>query len=144
MKNHRQPSGADAQSQPPQGRGGDDFDRAMRELHAQALASISPRTQARLRVARTAARAPESGQGRVFGWVLASGFAGLFALAIGTQLSGPSSTVAPVLTASTDDARYGSNSGGGEAFATLDENPDFYLWLASNDKAMPTGREQSR
>src|SRR5687767_12844075 len=72
------------------------FDSAMRELHAQALSHVSPMTRARLRVGRTTAqRAPIRG----LGWVLASGFAAVFAVAIGVQWQKPPAATEPMRTA---------------------------------------------
>lgn len=121
------------------GRNDDDaFDRAMRELHAQSLTAVSPQARARLRAARTAAgaaRAPMRG----FGWVLASGCAAVFALTIGLQWRGPSPTApAPAPTATIDAADDDTDS----TVATLDENPDLYLWLASNDDTLPVALER--
>ena len=132
----------------------DAFDRAMHGLHAQALGAVSARTQARLRATRTAATlATDHAPARGFGWVLGSGLAALFALAIGLQFSGaPTTTTSPVQTASIDsssgiavenaDGGVGQREGDEPGFATLDENPDFYLWLASNDDAMPAQWER--
>jgi hypothetical protein len=115
------------------------FDQAMRRLHLQAVDQVSPATRARLRVARQAATTPatarEHRRGR--GWVLATGFAAVSALAIGLLLR-PSpqapaiNSPAPAVAAATS-ATYDADT----ALATLDENPDLYLWLASNDDAMP-------
>lgn len=111
------------------------FDRAMRELHAQALTQVSPRTRVRLRAARTGAahRAPTQG----LRWALATGVVAVFALGIGLQQwRGPSSTTdVPTQIAALDAADYG-------AVAMLDENPDFYLWLASNDDSLPATWER--
>lgn len=117
----------------------DSFDAAMRDLHAQALMQVSPQTRNRLRAARTAAaqRAPVRG----FGWVLASGFAAVFALAIGLQWQGPSGVSAPTPVADSDTVDYVID-GMDTAVATLDENPDFYLWLASNDDTLPGALER--
>lgn len=114
------------------------FDRAMRELHAQALVQVSPQTRARLRAARTTAvirRAPVRG----LGWALASGCAAVFALAIGLQWHGPSPTATvPTNTVGTDAADYSTDS----SVATLDENPDLYLWLASSEATLPVALER--
>lgn len=110
------------------------FDRAMRGLHGQALTHVSARTRARLRAARTAAIHPAPARG--LRWAVASGFAAIFALAIGLQWWGPASTgQAPTQTAAIDAADYGT-------VATLDENPDLYLWLASNDDTLPSSWER--
>ncbi|MDI9238968.1 hypothetical protein QLQ15_08570 [Lysobacter sp. LF1] len=112
------------------------FDQAMRALHTQAVSQVSSATRARLRVARHAAATPagERAPRRGFGWVLASGFAAVFALAIGLQLR-PTITpdAAPAAVATAPNA-YDADT----AVAMLDESPDLYLWLASNDDAMPT------
>ena len=112
----------------------DTFDRAMRELHAHALTQVSPRTRARLRAARTAAtrRAPTRG----LRWGVATGVVAGFALAIGLQWHGPSSNAdAPTQTATRNAEDYG-------AVATLEESPDLYLWLASNDDTLPANWER--
>lgn len=112
----------------------DAFDRAMRELHAQALTQVSPRTRAHLRAARTAAdRAPSRG----VRWALASGLVAVVALAIGLQQwrATSYSADAPPRIAAGDATDIG-------AVATLDENPDFYLWLASNDDTLPATWER--
>lgn len=115
------------------------FDIAMRELHAQALMQVSPQTRARLRAARTAAaqRAPMRG----FGWVLASGCAAVFALAIGLQWHRSPGVTVPTQIADTETADYATDGAYG-ALAALDENPDFYLWLASNDDTLPVALER--
>ncbi|KRA71959.1 hypothetical protein ASD78_16440 [Lysobacter sp. Root667] len=118
---------------------GDDerrFDEAARALHRQALGAVSPATRARLRTARHAsverARAPRRG----LGWALASGCAAVFALAIGVQLQRAPQTAAPpvatppvAMLPAPEAAAYDNAT----ALASLDENPDFYLWLASAD-----------
>ncbi len=108
----------------------DAFDRAMRKLHAQALMQVSPRTRARLRAARTAA-ATRGAPTRGLRWAVATGFVVVFALAIGLQWRGPSSI--PTQTAAIGAANGGTDN----AVGTLDENPDLYLWLASNDDTLP-------
>ena len=130
----------------------DAFDRAMRELHRQALDRVSARTQATLRAARTATvatgRVPATGFGwRAINraeskwaefkrpeahWLWAGGFAAMFALAIGLQLSGPVASVGSPRSAVTD-AAVGAGQSKDTAFATLDENPDFYLWLGAGE-----------
>jgi len=114
------------------------FDQAMRRLHTQAVDQVSPATRARLRVARQAATTPGAAREhrRGPGWVLATGFAAVSALAIGLLLrpspQAPVTAPAPsVATATT--AAFDADT----ALATLDENPDLYLWLASNDDALP-------
>ncbi len=119
----------------------DRFDQAMRELHAQAVSQVSSPTRARLRVARQAAARPaaarpgvERGRGG-FNWVLGSGLAAVFAVAIGLQLRPAQAPVAsaPTVASTTSPIAYDADT----AVAALDENPDLYLWLASNDDAVP-------
>jgi len=121
------------------------FDCATRELHAHALTQVSPHVRARLRAARVGASAAAGVSMHRFGWMLATGFAAVFALAIGVQWrsAAPAPTdmaasVADIDGADTNDAEAGNADG---ATATLDENPDFYLWLASNDDAVPVTRK---
>lgn len=126
----------------------DRFDQAMRELHAQAVTQVSSATRARLRVARNAAARPAVPRARLHGgkagwgagnWMLGSGLAAVFAVAIGLQLrpsQAPVPTAAPpaVSVATTEPAiAFDADT----AVAALDENPDLYLWLASNSDAVP-------
>lgn len=120
-----------------------EFDQAMRRLHMQAVTEVSPATRARLRVARQAgahgAREPRRG----FGWVLASGCAAAFVLAIALQLRPtPPVATAPTQTPAVAVAPAESGYDVDTAVAALDENPDLYLWLASNDDALPAVAEQ--
>ncbi len=98
-------------------------DRALQQLHAQALHHVSPATLARLRAARHApARAV-----RAHGWWLATACSAVLALGLGYTFTAhlPGTPPAPVTVAAVDD------SGG-----LLDENPDMYVWLAATDLAM--------
>ncbi len=116
------------------------FDRTMRELHGQALTQVSPQVRARLRAARTAAateRAPMHG----WRWVLASGCAAVFALAIGLQWQEQSPASLPTQTAGNEVADDDTDDDV-IALATLDESPDLYLWLASNDDTLPVAWER--
>ncbi|WP_396616872.1 hypothetical protein ACHZ97_04800 [Lysobacter soli] len=122
----------------------DRFDNAMRDLHAQAVSQVSSATRARLRVARQAAARPtdEREPRRGFTWVLGSGLAAVFAVAIGLQLRpaqapAPAAS-APPLVATTGTPANATSFDADTALAALDENPDLYLWLASNDDAVPS------
>lgn len=122
----------------------DRFDNAMRDLHAQAVSQVSSATRARLRVARHAAARPtgEREPRRGFTWVLGSGLAAVFAVAIGlqlrpTQAPAPAAS-APPLVATTGTPANATSFDADTALAALDENPDLYLWLASNDDAVPS------
>ncbi|SFL28061.1 hypothetical protein [Lysobacter sp. cf310] len=108
------------------------FDEAARALHRRALGELSAPTRARLRLARHAASADARAPRRGLGWALASGCAAVFALAIGLQLQRGPQAVAPAAVApvaALPAPAYDSST----ALASLDENPDFYLWLASDD-----------
>jgi hypothetical protein len=117
---------------------GDDerFDLAMRELHAQAVAQVSSPTRARLRAARHGAAAARQSR-RGYGWILASGCAAVFALAIALQLQPRPASQPDASPLAEVSAAYDADS----AVAALDENPDLYLWLASNDDALPAAEQ---
>ena len=131
------------------------FDCAMRDLHAQSLSCVSPRIHARLRTARTAVAGAGPAPARGLGWAMAGGLAAVFALAIGLQFNGPLTSTTPAArtaavdsggragndSATNDSAAYDSADSNG-VLATLDENPDFYLWLASTDAVAPAAWER--
>jgi hypothetical protein len=119
----------------------DRFDRAMRELHRESLAHLRPDTLRRLRTARAAAAEAPA---RRIGWPLASAAAALFALAIALPLlrpppaSSPSDerNAQPVVTRTASVATPTAAISSDDVpamLAALEESPDFYLWLASND-----------
>ncbi|HEY5972199.1 MAG TPA: hypothetical protein VIT22_09525 [Pseudoxanthomonas sp.] len=107
----------------------DTFDRDMHQLHAAAVNPVSPQTLARLRAARhTAQAAPQ--RGHAWRWIAASAFSAVLAVAIGVQFLPQSTSVPatqPVVTTVDTANDYG------DSVATLDENPDLYLWLASSE-----------
>lgn len=124
----------------------DKFDRWARQLHTDAVARTSPQALARIRAARHAAiaSAPAAAVRRGFGWpwMAATGCAALLAVALGLRFHvapepapAPQAAVtpAPALLASPfyDDA---------DLVATLGEDPDLYLWLASTE-AQPVAME---
>ena len=105
----------------------DDIDRELRQRHAEALANLSPRTLAQLQQRRQAALRPRmSAPMRAFALPLAAACA-IGALALGLQLRQPEVAPAttPAVASDTNDV--------GSAYAALDETPDLYLWLASDD-----------
>lgn len=115
----------------------DGFDARIRQAHADAVAHLSGRTRLQLQLRRGAATgaAPTTAPPRSFAWPLAAACA-VAALAIGVQLRQPESpgSVAtpeprPVVSATQDAAVA-------DAYTALDESPDLYLWLASDDAAM--------
>ncbi|MEI2431037.1 hypothetical protein RDV84_13625 [Lysobacter yananisis] len=123
------------------------FDATLRDLHAQSLERLSPQVRQRLRTIRSEAAAqPRRGRGGLLGWTLASSGVAAVALALGLQFAGggaplPAAAPAqvaqqPVMAAPSAvaaEASYDPDT----AVAALDENPDLYLWLASNTDALP-------
>jgi hypothetical protein len=112
----------------------DAFDRALRARHEVALRSLSARTQAQLHkrqhAAVAASRAYRSGRAA---WALAAACSLVLVLGVGVRLrpgDGGVSSRVPASVSIVDGA-----NDGGELVATLDEAPDLYLWLASDDAA---------
>ena len=113
----------------------DRFEEAVRAAHAQSLDHVSPRVRAQLAQRR---RAALSGQARANPWRFALPLAAacaVGAVAIGLQFREPAqapivATAKPatplpsdiVLAQSDDNAEY----------ATLEESPDLYVWMASD------------
>jgi anti-sigma-K factor RskA len=105
------------------------FDRGMRQLHAAALAQVSPQTLAKLRAARHAAQAAPK-PGHAWRWAAATAFSAVLAVALGVQFlprSGTVPTAPPAVAAVNSDDEYG------DSVAALDESPDLYMWLASSE-----------
>lgn len=105
-----------------------DFDAHLRQLHAQAVDRVSPRTLVQLRPQR-ASRGPVA-RARLHAWPLAATCA-IALVAGGMLLRNPAQNAAgesaTAVTAATDTNEPG------DVYAALDESPDLYLWLASND-----------
>lgn len=112
------------------------FDTAMRKRYATALAHPSVRTRTqlrqRLRIATTGQAASAKRARRHHSWALATAFAAALAIVVGLQLLPQrASQIASRPVAASADAAIETDN---DAFDTLlDENPDFYLWLASVD-----------
>ena len=107
-----------------------DFDDALRRRHAAAVAHLSARTQVQLRNRMAASTAtPRHVVRHRMAWAAATACAALFALVIGLQLRPQPTPAASPATVVVDDSQGDANA----AYAALDENPDLYLWLASND-----------
>ncbi len=108
------------------------FDRALRAVHADAVAHVSAATMAQLHRRRHAALS--GAPARAFrGWPLAAaGLASLLVVAVGLGFAlrpgdGPAPSTPAV-------AGVDANGDGLEEVITdLDESPDFYVWLASGD-----------
>ncbi len=103
------------------------FDAEMRQRHVLASARLSLHTQSQLQQRRVAAMRTGSTHDRHqrwVGWSVATACMALLALAFGLQVhqqpTTPSAT--PAIVAGNDSLD-----------TVLDENPDFYLWLASSD-----------
>lgn len=113
------------------------FDATARSCHDASLRRLSPRAQARL------AQAARRAQGRELrhrlAWAVPTVFAAVAVLAIALQLR-PEPTGVPAPQAP-DVATTTSDGAAADPAAALDENPDFYLWLASTDDVMPTNPE---
>ena len=109
------------------------FDQALRTLHAHALSQLSAGTTAQLHRRRQAALSAAPARRR-FGWPLpAAAFASLLVVAAGlgfglrTVGDAPTTaTAAPIAAVDAADSIEG-------VLADLDQNPDFYAWLASGD-----------
>ena len=106
----------------------DRFDHAVRRRHAESVERVSPQVRAQLAQRRNAAMRGEvahRGHGLRVG---IAAFATLCALAIGLQLrpAAVPGSVAPVQ--ATVAAVAGRTHG-----TMLDEDPEFYAWLASTD-----------
>ena len=105
------------------------FDAAVRSAHVASLDHVSPRVRAQLVQRRRAALAGDArGASHPLraAWPIAAA-AAIGALAIGLSVRAPAPEPATVaVTAPTDAAT---------TYDTLDENPDLYVWLASDDAA---------
>lgn len=105
------------------------FDDAVRGHHRGALERVSPRVRAQLAQRRHAAVRGDTGhRSHRFGFATA-GFAALCALAIGVQFRNPPSPVTTPVTAVASVAATATRSDS----TMLDQDPDFYAWLASSD-----------
>lgn len=100
------------------------FDIAMRARHHDALQALSPRVRAQLAQRRHAALRGDAAPARHRFAYAAAALAAVCALALGLQfraLPVPGGTVVPVIAAA------------GNGPTMLDEDPEFYAWLASSD-----------
>ncbi|MUV13900.1 hypothetical protein [Noviluteimonas gilva] len=117
----------------------DKHDDALRALHTDALDHLSPRVRAQLQQRRRAALRGEGAQAPASKWRLAvplAAAATVGALVIGMQLrSLPPTTNAPAIV-TTQPVSTHTGSDDTVIAATLEENPDLYVWLASDDAAL--------
>jgi len=109
------------------------FDRQMRQLHAGSLASLSPQTLARLRGARHAASQAAPARGRGWRWLAAGVVPAVLAVAIGVPFldKDPSTVPAAGTAVATQPAADGDDYAN-----ALAENPDLYVWLASDGQQL--------
>ncbi|MEP6908701.1 MAG: hypothetical protein ABI858_12090 [Pseudoxanthomonas sp.] len=105
------------------------FDRDMRQLHAAAVAHVSPLTLSRLRAARHSAQTAPS-RGHAWRWMAATAFSAVLAVALGVQFM-PGTGTRPG--APPTVAAAGKDAGDNDTLASLDESPDLYMWLASSE-----------
>lgn len=136
----------------PGARDGDDrdaaFDLAAQRYHVDALEAVAPQTRARLRAARQAAASASMSPVRFGpGWLVAGGSAAALALAllVQWQLVQPDAAAPVQTTATTAPAPEPVDPAFAEfdsLSASLDENPDLYLWLAANDENLPAPSER--
>ncbi len=108
------------------------FDDTLRQHHAAALASLSPQVQAQLAQRRVAALRGTPAARSSHHWMryAMAGSAAVLALGIGLQfaLQPPSNPVAVPTT-----ALAAHTTATVQAATILDEDPEFYAWLASPD-----------
>ena len=113
----------------------DRFDAIARDVHASALDALSPRTRAQLQLRRRASLQPAPAPRlRTLAWPIAAACA-VAALAIGWQLRGPGPMPMDAPPAAPMVAANPTVGDDGSATLVLDENPEFYEWLASSDAA---------
>ena len=106
------------------------FDLALQGHHAAALARLSPQVRAQLAQRRLAAKRGEGARRGHGVRYAAAAFATLCALAIGLQLR-PATLPGHIASA---DATVAIVAAAGRTDSTmLDEDPEFYAWLASSD-----------
>ena len=102
------------------------FDRALRAIHADAVSNVSARTRAQLRQRLRGATRPAPS--RRHRWQLASALVAVLLVAGAywrtTMVSPETPSPAAVATNATDN---------GDLVAVIDETPDLYLWLDSDE-----------
>ena len=106
------------------------LDRRLRALHADAIDQVSAATMAQLHRRRQDALAGKAPRG--FGWPVPAAIAATLAVAIGLGLGlgslEPAAPGQPPAVVAQGDADALE-----DALDGLDQNPDFYAWLASSD-----------
>ncbi|WP_202842507.1 hypothetical protein [Luteimonas saliphila] len=108
------------------------LDQALRARYAEAVSQVSGATMAQLHRRRHAALADAPSRGSR--WRLpAAAFASLLVVAGGLGIGLRMSGEAPPAAAETPVAVAAAGTGIEGALDDLDQNPDFYVWLASGD-----------
>lgn len=108
-----------------------DFDTSARRAHAGALDALSPRVQAQLAQRRRAALSSvQSPAPRPWAWMTAAASAGVLVLVVALQIRPPLDSPAPADAALAAAAAPDATP---DPVGALAEDPDFYLWLASNE-----------
>ena len=109
----------------------DGFDAKLRQAHAQAVEQVSPRTFVQLRPRQGASRTSPATR-RLRAWPLAATCAIAF-IAGGLFLRQPSQKAPESAPAESAIVAAPDNNEPADVYAALDESPELYLWLASND-----------
>lgn len=117
------------------GDGHDNFDAKLRQIHAQAVDHVSPRTFVQLRPQHAAARPAET-KPRPRTWPLAATCA--IALVAGGLLlrqfqDAPAESPPAIAITHNSAGNSADNNDPADVYAAFDESPELYLWLASND-----------
>ena len=107
--------------------GDEGFDRALRAIHADAVSNVSARTRAQLRQRLRSATTPAPS--RRHGWQMASAVVALVLVAGAYWRT----TALPDATLSATIATTASATDNGDLVAVIDETPDLYLWLDSDE-----------
>lgn len=105
-----------------------ELDRRARAVHEQSLQALSPRVRAQLHNRLQAATSASRGPRHAHRWGLATAAALALAIGFGVPWTGIDESTAPV-----GDRLAIAEPAPPTALATLEQDPDFYLWLASAD-----------
>lgn len=110
----------------------DALDQRARRLHAASLEALSPRVQAQLAQRRRASvAAPARGAGR-WGWAGATATACVLVVALQLRPPGEAPVATPRAIAAIEPATM-TVTATADPGGMLAEDPEFYLWLASNE-----------
>lgn len=110
------------------------FDEALRRQHATAVERLSPRVRAQLAQRRNAVlRGERAAPARAGLRYAAVGFAALCALAIGVQFGITPTPINPATSTRIASVPTTTITNTNTNTTMLDEDPEFYAWLASAD-----------